>query len=128
MRFSCAMLYVKDLPRMHDFYSELFGAKPVNTRWTDSWARFDLGGGASFALHAIPSDIAREIQVSDVPREKSAAKFIFEVDDVAGERLRLESLKVRIMSRPWQEPSESFEAVDPEGNIFQISARIRDQD
>jgi predicted enzyme related to lactoylglutathione lyase len=126
MRFSCAMLYVKDLSRMHDFYSELFGVKPVNTKWTDSWARFDMGG-ASFALHAIPADIAREIQVSDVPREKSAAKFIFEVDDVARERLRLESLKVRIMQRPWQEPSESFEVVDPEGNIFQISARIRDQ-
>jgi catechol 2,3-dioxygenase-like lactoylglutathione lyase family enzyme len=120
------MLYVKDLPRMRDFYSELFGAKPVNTKWTDNWVRFDVGE-TSFALHAIPPDIAREIQVSPAPREKSPAKFIFEVDDVAGERRRLESSEIRIIQRPWQDPLESFEAVDPEGNIFQISNRIRDQ-
>jgi predicted enzyme related to lactoylglutathione lyase len=78
-------------------------------------------------LHAIPADISREIQVSSAPREKSPVKFIFEVDDVAAERRRLESLEIRIIQRPWQDPSESFEAVDPEGNIFQISSRIRDQ-
>ena len=126
MRFSCAMLYVKDLLRMRDFYSELLGAKPINTKWTDAWARFDVGE-TSFALHAIPPDIARDIQVSPAPREKSPAKFIFEVDDIAGERRRLESLEIRIIERPWQAPSESFEAVDPEGNIFQVSNHIRDQ-
>jgi catechol 2,3-dioxygenase-like lactoylglutathione lyase family enzyme len=126
MRFSCAMLYVKDLPRMRAFYSQLFGANAVNTKWTDTWARFDAGG-TSFALHAIPPDIAREVQASPVPREKSPAKFIFEVDDVAGERRRLESLEIRTIQRPWQDPAESFEAVDPEGNIFQVSTRIRDQ-
>ena len=126
MRFYCAVLYVKDFPRMLTFYSELFGAKAANTEWTDTWARFDVGG-ASFALHAIPADIARELQVSSVPRENSPAKFIFQVDNVPAERRRLESLKIPTIERPWQDPSESFEAVDPEGNIFQISAQIRDQ-
>ena len=56
MRFFCAMLYVKDFSRMRAFYGELFGAKAVNTEWTDTWARFDVGG-ASIALHAIPPDI-----------------------------------------------------------------------
>jgi len=126
MRFYCAMLYVNDFSRMRAFYSELFGAKAVNTEWTDTWARFDVGG-ASFALHAIPPYIAHEVKVSPVPREKSPTKFIFEVDNVVEERRRLESLKIPTIQRPWQDPSESFEAVDPEGNIFQISARIRDQ-
>jgi predicted enzyme related to lactoylglutathione lyase len=120
------MLYVKDFPRMRAFYSELFGAKAVNTGCTDTWARFDVGG-ASFALHAIPADIARQVQVPLVPREQSPAKFIFQVDNVTEERRRLESLEIRTIQRPWQDPSESFEAVDPEGNIFQISAQIQDQ-
>jgi predicted enzyme related to lactoylglutathione lyase len=126
MRFCCAMLYVKDFPRMRAFYRTLFGAQAVNTEWSDTWARFDLGG-ASFALHAIPADIARQIQVSAAPREKSPVKLIFQVDNVAEERLRLESLQITIIQRPWQDSSESFEALDPEGNIFQISAGIRDQ-
>jgi predicted enzyme related to lactoylglutathione lyase len=120
------MLYVKDFARMRSFYGELFGADAVNTEWTDTWARFDVGG-ASFALHAIPADIAREVEISAVPREKSPFKFIFQVDDVDHERRRLEALSIRTIQRPWQDPSESFEAVDPEGNIFQISASIRDR-
>ena len=120
MRFGCALLYVKDFPRMRAFYSDLFESKAVNTEWTDTWARFDVGR-ASFALHAIPSDVADQIQVSPVPREKNPVKLIFQVDSVAAERLRLESLNITILQRAWQDSSESFEAVDPEGNIFQIS-------
>jgi predicted enzyme related to lactoylglutathione lyase len=125
MRFWCAMLYVKDFPQMREFYTKLFGVKAVNTEWTDTWARFDLGG-ASFALHAIPPDIAHEVQVSPVPRENSPIKLIFQVDNISEERLRLESLEIAIIQRPWQNSSESFEAVDPEGNVFQISAGIQD--
>jgi catechol 2,3-dioxygenase-like lactoylglutathione lyase family enzyme len=123
MRLACAMLYVKDFPRMRAFYRKLLGADPVNTEWTDTWARFDVGG-ASLALHAIPADIAREVQASPRPREKSPVKLIFQVDDVARERLRLESLEIPIIQHPWQNPAESFDAVDPEGNVFQISAGI----
>jgi predicted enzyme related to lactoylglutathione lyase len=121
MRLTCAMLYVKDFPRMRDFYSRLFGAEPVNTEWADTWARFEAGG-SSFALHAIPPDIAGTVEVSPVPREKHPVKLIFEVDDVSEARQRMQSLQIPILQRPWQDPAESFEAVDPEGNIFQISA------
>jgi predicted enzyme related to lactoylglutathione lyase len=112
---------------MRAFYGKLLGAEAVNTQWTDTWARFDLGG-ASFALHAIPPDAACDAEPSNTPREKSPVKLIFQVDNVAKERLRLESLgEVTIIQRPWQDSSQSFDAVDPEGNIFQISTRIQDQ-
>jgi predicted enzyme related to lactoylglutathione lyase len=119
------MLYVKDFPGMRAFYSKLLDAKPVNSKWTDAWARFDLGG-TSFALHAIPPDIAQHSQASPAPLENSPIKLIFQVDNLAEERRRLESLGIATIQRPWQDPSESFEAVDPEGNIFQISAGLKD--
>jgi len=47
-------------------------------------------------------------------------KLIFEVKDVEGERERLESLGVQTLRRPWQQRGEACDAIDPEGNIFQL--------
>jgi predicted enzyme related to lactoylglutathione lyase len=75
-------------------------------------------GATKFALHAIPSEIADQIEISVParPREKNPIKLSFEVDDVASERHRLESLGVSIVQRPWG----SYDGIDPEGNIFGI--------
>jgi predicted enzyme related to lactoylglutathione lyase len=123
MRLGCAMLYVKDFPKMREFYSEMLGSKPFNKEWTDSWAEFDAGG-ARFALHAIPAEIAQGIAIASPPqpRETVPVKLIFRVDDVAAERARLESLGVTMLTRSWQNPVESCDGIDPEGNIFQISS------
>jgi len=123
MRLECAMLYVKDFPHMRKFYEQMLGTPPVNTEWTDTWALFDVGG-ARFALHAIPPEYARNIQISSPPkaRETDPVKLIFAVDNVPAERNRLETMGITMLQRPWQEPTEACEGVDPEGNIFQISA------
>jgi extradiol dioxygenase family protein len=123
MRLECAMLYVKDFPHMRDLYETMLGTRPVNTEWTDKWALFDLGG-ARFALHAIPQEYARKIQISSSPkaRETEPVKLIFAVDNVPAERNRLEAMGITMLQRPWQDPTEACDAVDPEGNIFQISA------
>jgi len=121
MQLRNAILYVKDLERMKGFYSEMLGAKPVNQDWTDVWATFETGG-ARFSLHAIPREIREKIVIDSPPspREQNAVKLSFEVEDVEVERVRLESLGVRILRRPWQKPGEACDAVDPEGNVFQI--------
>jgi predicted enzyme related to lactoylglutathione lyase len=123
MRLRSAMLYVKDLERMKQFYGDMLGAKPTNRDWTDVWATFDTGG-ARFSLHAIPAEIAKQIEITSppTPREKDPVKLIFEVKDVESERSRLESLGIRMLRRPWQQPGEACDAVDPEGNVFQICA------
>lgn len=117
------MIYVKDLPRMKDFYQQMLSAEPVNTEWTDSWALFDTGG-MRFALHAIPAEIALDIEVSSPPklRENNPVKLIFAVDNVPAERNRLEAMGVTMLRRPWQNAAQECEGVDPEGNIFQISS------
>lgn len=105
---------------MKDFYVKMLRATPVNTEWTGSWAYFDTG----FALHAIPEDAAAGV-ASPQPREKSPVKLIFAVDDVAAEKSRLEALGVTMLPRSFQQPAESCDGVDPEGNVFQIVAAHR---
>lgn len=111
---------------MREFYGSVLQTPPVNTEWTDSWALFDAGG-TKFALHAIPTKQSEGIELSSPPpkRERSPVKLIFAVGDVPAERARLEATGVATLNHPWQEPAESCECVDPEGNIFQIAARIR---
>jgi catechol 2,3-dioxygenase-like lactoylglutathione lyase family enzyme len=117
------MIYVKDFPRMKEFYRQMLGEKPVNTEWTDTWALFDAEG-TCFALHAIPEEYARNIEISSPPkaRETSPVKLIFAVDNVPAERVRLEAMGITILQRSWQNAEEQCEGIDPEGNIFQISA------
>lgn len=114
------MLYVKDLARMREFYGRLFQTPPINTEWIDSWALFHVGG-TKFALHAIPA----EGMEASSKREQSPVKLIFAVEDVSAERARLEAMGIAILQRSWQEPAESCDCADPEGNIFQLVARHR---
>lgn len=115
MQLYRAMIYVKDFPRMRQFYSEMLGSQPVNPGSTDIWAEFEAGD-SRFALHAIPPDIAKDVVISSPPqpREKSPVKLVFEVPDVEAERARLQSRGITMIQRPWG----SWEGVDPEGNIF----------
>jgi predicted enzyme related to lactoylglutathione lyase len=117
MQLHRAMIYFKDLPRMREFYSEMLGVRPINEKSIDEWAEFDTGS-ARFALHAIPADIARQIEISSPPqaREKNPVKLTFEVDDVEAERRRLASLGATMVQRPWG----SWDGIDPEGNVFGI--------
>jgi predicted enzyme related to lactoylglutathione lyase len=126
MRLDCAMLYVKDLPRMKEFYGQMLRSQPVNAEWIETWAVFEAGG-ARFALHAIPEEHARHVEISSPPRarETSAVKLIFAVDDVPAERSRLEALGITMLQRPWQKANDACDGVDPEGNVFQISAAHR---
>lgn len=121
MQLRGAMLYVKDLERMKRFYADLLRIESSDQYWTDVWATFD-SAGIQFALHAIPADIAEKIAITDppIPRETEPVKLIFEVKDVENEKNRLESLGIQTLRRPWQQAGQACDAVDPEGNIFQI--------
>jgi len=121
MKLGSAVLYVKDLERMKRFYTEILGTNPTNQAFTDVWATFETGG-ARFALHAVPAEIAKNIEIKSppIPRAEDPLKLIFEVDDVESERARLESFGIEVLRRHWQKPGESCDAVDPEGNVFQI--------
>ena len=122
MRLLTAMLYVKDMQSMKRFYSELLGAGPDTKRSSVSFAVFDTGV-ARFALHEIPAELARNIEIASppIPREHDPVKLIFDVEDVEETRARLESHGAQVLRRLWQKPGEACDMADPEGNIFQLS-------
>jgi catechol 2,3-dioxygenase-like lactoylglutathione lyase family enzyme len=122
----CSVLYVKDFVRMREFYSDMLQAQPINADWKDTWAVF-VAGGTKFALHAIPPVQAEAIDISSPPatRESVPLKLVFAVDDVPAERARLEGVGATALLRSMQEAGQSCDFVDPEGNVFQIAARIR---
>jgi predicted enzyme related to lactoylglutathione lyase len=121
MTLECSMLYVRDFARMREFYARVLQTPPINSEWTDTWALFDTGG-TGFALHAIPEPGSGNISIAE--REQSPVKLIFAVEDVPAERARLESIGIKTIQRSWQDTAESCDCVDPEGNIFQIAARM----
>lgn len=119
MQLQCAMLFVKNVPLMATFYEDVLGLKPIGETRTDTWVEFETGS-ARFALHAIPPELAGQIEISSPPRarEKNPVKLIFAVSDVERERARIEALGVTTLIRPWG----ACDAVDPEGNVFGIRA------
>lgn len=125
MHLSGAVLFVKDLPGMREFYGNMLQVRPTNNEQTDSFALFDLNGGR-LLLHAIPPEYACDVKIASPPqlRERNPVKIIFAVEDVASERSRLEAMGVAMLPRPWQNPEECCDGVDPEGNVFQIAASL----
>ena len=116
MKFSGAMLFVKDLPRMVDFYRGVLGLRPIEETRLPDWVEFH--GDAQFSLHAIPASIAAGIVIESPPRprEQGATKLTFAVTDVDATLAAIEGMGLPLLKRPWG----SVEAVDPEGNVFAL--------
>src|SRR5690349_19225415 len=112
MRLTRAMIYVKDIRRMASFYGETLGLQVIGETRQDTWVEFEAGD-VKLALHAVPPEIADQIEISSppTPREKNPVKLIFEVEDVASERERLGALGVMLIERAWG----GWDGIDPEG-------------
>jgi predicted enzyme related to lactoylglutathione lyase len=111
------MLFVKDLSRMTAFYSDVIGLTPNEHTRLDDWVEFTDG---AFSLHSIPAAFAAGIHIESPPRprEQSAAKLTFEVQDVDATLKRIDAMGLPLLPRPWG----GVEAVDPEGNVFALRA------
>ena len=119
MRLDGAMLFVKDLDRMTAFYRDVLGLEPIEETRLENWVEFG-GDGVRFSLHAIPSAIATGIRIDSPPRprEQSSAKLTFAVQSVDATLKKIEQMGLPLLRRPWG----GTEAVDPEGNVFAVSA------
>jgi catechol 2,3-dioxygenase-like lactoylglutathione lyase family enzyme len=116
VRFDGAMLFVKDLGRMTAFYCDVLGLRPIEETRLDDWVEFQ-GDGVRFSLHAIPRDIAAGISIDSPPRprEQSATKLTFAVQRIDA---TLQKIELPVLRRAWG----GTEAVDPEGNVFALTA------
>ena len=113
------MLFVKELDRMTAFYRDVLGLQTVEETRLADWVEF-RGDGVRFSLHAIPAAIAAGIQIDSPPRprEQSSAKLTFAVQNVDATLKKIEQMGLPLLQRPWG----GTEAVDPEGNVFALSA------
>ena len=120
MKLGQVMVFVSDLDRMRRFYAGALGL--AVTEEEPGWVRFATGG-AAFALHAIPADIARGIAITDppAPRADTAIKFTFHVDDVDAARAQLVAHGAAIRDVKRWGARVLCDGVDPEGNVFQIA-------
>lgn len=116
MTMAGAMLFVKDLPRMTAFYSDVLGLRPIEETRLSDWIEFH--GAAQFSLHAIPAAIAAGITIDSPPRprEQGGTKLTFLVDDVERTLAAIDAMGLPLLKRPWG----GVEAVDPEGNVFAL--------
>lgn len=113
-------IYAKDLSRLAKFYESFLGM-------TRAHATPDLvvlrSPDIQLTLHAMPPAIAASITISDPPakRDNTALKFFFTVPSLAQAQDLATSLGGEVLQEQWRGPGFTVcNAVDPEGNIFQV--------
>jgi predicted enzyme related to lactoylglutathione lyase len=113
-------IYAKDLPRMAAFYETVLDLAPAHPSPDLVMLR---APGIELLLHAIPPHIAADIDISVPPvaREDAALKFFFTVPSLAAAAGIAARHGGEVLAARWQGPGFSVRnAVDPEGNIFQL--------
>jgi predicted enzyme related to lactoylglutathione lyase len=118
MKLQLAMVFAKDIARMTAFYQEGLGLTVVPEKSSEGCVVFDAEG-ALFALHAIPAAIARDIEITDPPQERTDTpiKLVFQTADMEGVCARLVNLGAKLFP---PRSSGSRDGIDPEGNVFQL--------
>lgn len=113
------MLFVKDLDLMVAFYRDALGLEPIEATRREDWVEFE-GEGVRFSLHRIPPAVAAGIRIDSPPRprEQSSARLTFAVASVDATLRKIEEMGLPLLRRPWG----GTEAVDPEGNVFAVTA------
>ena len=113
-------IYAKDLSRLADFYESLLGMSRVHSAPDLVVLR---SPDIQLTLHAIPATIAASISISSPPekREDAALKFFFTVPSITEAVAKAPALGGEVLPEQWQGPWFCVcNAVDPEGNIFQV--------
>ena len=113
-------IYAKDLARLSGFYESLLGMIRVHSALDLVVLR---SPDIQLTLHAIPESIAASIAVSTPPekRDGAALKFFFTVPSIAVALADAPVLGGEVLPERWHGPGfKACNAVDPEGNIFQL--------
>ena len=115
-----ALLYVKDVERISAFYQAVLGL-PV--RFSDERHQILGATDPALTIHAIPSDLAAEIEIRVPPviREDQSIKILFSVASLAEAGAHARRLGGGMFDSAWS--GQGFTArdgFDPEGNVFHL--------
>jgi predicted enzyme related to lactoylglutathione lyase len=117
-----AVLYARDIGRLVEFYASITGIEPQTIE--KGFATFG-SRPAQFVIVRIPKHIADTIDIvtPPKPREDTALKLVFSVEDIAHARERAAELggAVNAIEQEWKfEGAKVCDGYDTEGNIFQL--------
>lgn len=113
-------VYAKDLTRVAAFYAAVLGMRQVHA--TDEIAIL-ASPDLQLLVHRIPAHIAADIHIESPPirRENSAIKFFATVPLLADADATAAALGGALFDERWHVPGFTLcNAMDPEGNIFQL--------
>ncbi len=108
-----AILYVKNIPKVADFYQRHFGMTPLPS-YEKGWLEMtSKPGGCTIALH----------QASAAHKSGAAIKLVFGVEDVRKFKSEREQQGLKFGPIHSTANFEFANAKDPAGNSVQISSR-----
>ncbi|MFP7723627.1 VOC family protein [Lysobacter sp. A3-1-A15] len=113
-------IYARDLARLARFYEKLLGLARLRT--TDALVILS-SPDLQLIIHAMPDHVAHETDVSLLPaiRDNVAFKFFYTVPSLSEAQAVAESHGGQVLAEQWRGPGFIVRnAVDPEGNIFQL--------
>lgn len=113
-------VYAKNLSRVAAFYAAVLGMREVHA--TDEMAIL-ASPDLQLLVHRIPAHIAAGIHIENPPvrREDCAIKFFATVSSLTDAGATAAALGGQLFDERWQGPGfVVFNAMDPEGNVFQI--------
>jgi predicted enzyme related to lactoylglutathione lyase len=117
-------IYAKDLPRLAAFYAAVLGMRPGHA---DDDIAVLASPDLQLLVHRIPAHIAVDIHIETPPvrREDCAIKFFATVPSLADAGTTAASLGGQLFDERWRGPGFIVcNAMDPEGNVFQIRELI----
>jgi predicted enzyme related to lactoylglutathione lyase len=113
-------IYAKDLPRLARFYAAVGG---MVVRHETAEMIVLESPDIQLLVHRIPPAIAAGIEITVPPqrREDTALKFFFSIESLAETRAHAEALGGEVGHEHWPGPGFTVcNAMDPEGNVFQV--------
>ncbi len=113
-------VYARDLERLAGFYQSLLGMARAHAAPGLVVLRSpDL----QIVVNAMPAHLAAQVQIASPParRDDAAYKFFFTVPSLADAATLATTLGGEVLPEQWRGPGFVVRnAVDPEGNIFQL--------
>lgn len=113
-------IYAKDLPRLAAFYAAVLGMRQVHA---DEEIAVLASPDLQLLVHRIPAHIAAGIHIETPPvrREDCAIKFFATVPGLHDAGVTAASHGGQLFDERWQGPGFVVcNAMDPEGNVFQV--------
>lgn len=113
-------IYAANLERLADFYQQVLGM--VRVRTTTELVILN-SADLQIVVHAMPGHSAAAASVSapPAPRDAAAFKFFHTVPGISELEQKAHALGGAILPEQWRGPGFIVRnAVDPEGNIFQL--------